>query len=141
MRLTISTIIACLLFGIAAAPAMANGVSHAPNLLPGTTLVDANWVKQQLDTGRPLTIIDARIDSEFRQGHLPGAINIFDGDFDAQRHQLPQSKEHPLLFYCNGPKCLKSYESAKRALMAGYKNVFWFRGGIPEWTREGFPLE
>lgn len=117
------------------------GNQQAPDILPGTTVVDSLWVKQQLDAGKPLSIIDARIDSEFHEGHLPGAVNIFDGDFDAKRHLLPQQKDHPLLFYCNGPKCRKSYESAKRALAGGYKNVYWFRGGIPEWTRQGFPLE
>lgn len=117
------------------------GSQQAPDILPGTTIVDSLWVKQQLDAGTPLAIIDARIDSEFRQGHLPGAINIFDGDFDQKRHLLPLKKDHALLFYCNGPKCLKSYESAKRALADGYKNVYWFRGGVPEWNRQGFPLE
>lgn len=141
MRVKVPPILACLWLAFWAISAVAAGASQAPDVLPGTTLVDADWVKQQLDTGTPLAIIDARIDSEFRQGHLPGAVNIFDGDFDAERHRLPPNKDHPLLFYCNGPKCLKSYDSAKRALAVGYKRIYWFRGGVPEWTRQGFPLE
>lgn len=141
MRASISPILLGMWIALWLSSAALAGNSHAPDALPGTTVVEAEWVKHQLDAGNPLVIIDARIGSEYAQGHLPGAINIFDGDFAKEHHRLPQSKDHPLLFYCNGPKCLKSYDSAKRAIADGYSNVYWFRGGVPEWTRQGFPLE
>lgn len=112
-----------------------------PDTLPGATVVSADWLKNALDKREPLVVVDARIPSEYKDGHLPGAINIFDGTFEQDKSRLPGDKNLPLVFYCNGPKCAKSYESAKKALASGYSRVYWLRGGIPEWTTRGYPLE
>lgn len=112
-----------------------------PDGLPGATVVTADWLKNALDKHEPIVVVDARIASEYKDGHLPGAINIFDGTFEQEKGRLPVDKNLPLVFYCNGPKCAKSYESAKKALVSGYSRVYWLRGGIPEWTTRGYPLE
>jgi rhodanese-related sulfurtransferase len=46
-----------------------------------------------------------------------------------------------VIFACNGPECWKSYKSASAAIAAGYKKVYWFRGGFPEWSLAGYPTE
>ena len=50
-------------------------------------------------------------------------------------------KTKPVIFHCNGPECWKSYKAAKVALGMGFKTVYWFRGGFPEWDANGLPVE
>lgn len=66
----------------------------------------------------------------------------FDGradDFELSR--LPADKSTPIIFYCNGGECWKSYKACRTALKSGYSHVYWMRGGMPEWKAKGFPTE
>ena len=47
------------------------------------------------------------------------------------------AKDKPIIFLCNGPECWKSYKASRAAIAAGYKHVYWFRGGMPEWELAG----
>ncbi len=49
------------------------------------------------------TIVDARPGKLFIQGHIPGAISIYDAQFDKNLDKLPKNKENLLVFYCGGP--------------------------------------
>jgi rhodanese-related sulfurtransferase len=31
-------------------------------------------------------------------------------------------------------------KAVRKAVSYGYVNIFWFRGGIAEWTEKGFPV-
>jgi rhodanese-related sulfurtransferase len=67
-------------------------------------------------------------------------------DFDRKQDQfelakLPADKNAPLVFFCNAGECWKSYKASVVARDAGYKQVYWLRGGIPEWTAKGLPTQ
>ncbi len=49
------------------------------------------------------TIVDARPGKLFLEGHIPGAISIYDAQFDKNLDKLPKNKENLLVFYCGGP--------------------------------------
>jgi rhodanese-related sulfurtransferase len=53
--------------------------------------------------------------------------------------KLVQDKNAPVVFACNGAECWKSYKASQAAIAAGYKQVYWFRGGFPEWNLAGLP--
>jgi PQQ-dependent catabolism-associated CXXCW motif protein len=40
----------------------------------------------------------------------------------------------PLVFYCQGPRCWEGYNAGLRAIHAGYRNVYWYRGGVASWS-------
>ena len=44
-------------------------------------------------------------------------------------------KDRPMVFYCLNTQCWMSYNAALRAINMGYRNVFWYRGGIEAWQR------
>ena len=46
-----------------------------------------------------------------------------------------------MIFHCNGPECWKSYKASQVALASGFRTVYWFRGGMPEWERNGLALD
>lgn len=124
---------------------------ETPRELAGATIVAADRVKQLLDRGVP--IVDTRVGNEFAESHIRGAINIpykehslkapnfnaAQDNFDLAK--LPQDKDKPIVFYCNSGECWKSYKASTVALRAGYRQVFWFRGGYPEWKKMGLPVE
>ena len=121
-----------------------------PRELPGAKVVDAGAVVGLLAAGA--VYVDVRNDAEFKAGHLRGAQlgpyverSAKDTEFDASQdgfeiERLPVDRDAALIFACNGPECWKSYKASHAALRAGYRKVYWFRGGLPEWRAAGLPL-
>ena len=102
--------------------------------------VDFDFVKQQatLPPKKDVMLIDARpTGRKFNPGHIPGAINIPDDKFEKMTDQLPQDKSTLLLYYCEGPTCVLSHNSAKKAEALGYTNVKVYTNGYPEWIAKG----
>jgi len=124
---------------------------ESPADLPGAKIASAEQTKRMLDSGVP--VVDTRVGNEFAESHVKGAINVpykersaKARDFDAAQDsfdlaKLPADKGKAVVFYCNAGECWKSYKASTVALRAGYREVYWFRGGLPEWKRMGFPVE
>lgn len=48
-------------------------------------------------------------------------------------------KSTPLLFYCTAD-CWQSWNAARRALLWGYNNIFWYPDGTDGWIEEDHPV-
>ncbi|MFZ5997618.1 MAG: rhodanese-like domain-containing protein [Nitrospirota bacterium] len=48
-------------------------------------------------------LIDTRPAPKFGEGHIPGAINIYDVEFDKHSDKLPRDKDFLIIYYCAGP--------------------------------------
>lgn len=109
--------------------------------IDGVTVVDADALIELAQQLQELRIIDARIPSDRRFGYIEGSINLPDveTDCDSLAHIVPD-RQTPTLFYCNGPKCGRSERAVRIARDCGYQRLFWYRGGIAAWIREGFPV-
>lgn len=139
---------AALLCAAALAPAHA---AETPASLAGVKLIKAEEAKKMLDSGVPL--IDTRVAAEYAEKTIKGAKSVpyreksaKAVDFDATQDQfdlskLPADKGAPVVFFCNAGECWKSYKASVVAQKAGYKQVHWFRGGMPEWTSKGLPTQ
>ena len=46
-----------------------------------------------------------------------------------------------MVFYCNGDMCQRSALASEKAVAWGWANVFYYRGGFPDWKKAGLPLE
>jgi PQQ-dependent catabolism-associated CXXCW motif protein len=80
--------------------------------------------------------------------HLPyaGSFGTFNDRFQSTLantlNTLVQGHhEVPLVFFCQGIRCWESYNAALRARVAGFPNVFWYRGGLAAWQEAGFPMQ
>src|SRR5674476_1570466 len=125
--------------------------ADTPDSLKGATLVDAVKAKSLSDAG--VKVIDSRVANEYAESHIKGAINVpykeksaKAVDFDVKQDstdlsKLPADKNTAILIYCNGAECWKSYKASVAAIKAGYKTVYWFRLGLPEWKAKGYPTE
>jgi len=104
-------------------------------------LVDYDFVKPYVNIPpKPgVTLIDSRpAGRKFGPGHIPGAINIPDSDFDKlAASKLPADKNQLLIFYCEGLECALSHQSAFKAEKLGYTNIRVYPGGNPDWVAKG----
>lgn len=82
-------------------------------------------------------LIDSRPANVFSSGHINGAINIPDAQFEEFAYLLPEDKNKLLIFYCGGMHCALSGNSAEKAQQLGYENVKVYQEGIPAWTKAG----
>jgi len=123
------------------AMALLGAPAHADHL-GELKVIPAEQLKAWIDQGRRMVLIDSRVASEFRAGHIPTAINIPEPTMERAREKLPRDKQELVIFYCNGfPECKKSHDACTRAREWGYTNVHWFRDGLPAWQAKGYPVE
>ncbi len=124
---------------------------ESPASVAGAKIVTAVEAKQLIDKGVP--VFDLRTPTEYAEGHIKGAALVAykeksakEVNFKAEEDsfdlsKLPSDKNAPLVFYCAGVNCWKSFKGGTVAVKAGYKNLSILRGGYPEWKEKGFPLE
>jgi UPF0176 protein len=98
----------------------------------------AKELKQWLDEGRPVTLLDTRNDYEVKLGTfknaLPIGIDHF-RDFPAAVRRLPAAmKEQPIVMFCTGGiRCEKAGPFMERE---GFKHIFQIEGGILKYFEE-----
>ena len=120
-----------------------------PRQLPGASIPTAEEVAALLKKGA--TMYDTRTLEEYNTRRIQGAKFVpyieksrkelgYDEKIDSfDMSKIEQDKNAHVIFACNGAECWKSYKAALLAVKAGYKNVYWFRGGFPEWSLAGLP--
>lgn len=102
---------------------------------PGLQYITTSDLNNQYDKA---SIIDVRSKLEFdvvhinKAAHLPMAVATFAKDLEKVRQKTATS---PLVFYCNGHTCEKSYDAAAEANKAGFKSVLVYDAGILDWTK------
>jgi rhodanese-related sulfurtransferase len=87
---------------------------------------------------REVTVLDVRPVEEYKEGHLPGALNIPLNQLEKELQNLPDHKE--VVAYCRGPHCILAFEAVSKLRKGGFK-ALRFEAGFPEWKRLGLPVE
>jgi UPF0176 protein len=98
----------------------------------------ARELKQWLDEGRPVTLLDTRNDYEVKLGTFKNALAIGVDHFrefpDAVRKLPSRMKEQPIVMFCTGGiRCEKAGPFMERE---GFKNIFQLEGGILKYFEE-----
>ena len=83
------------------------------------------------------TVLDVRPEDEFRQGHLPDALNIPLSQLERRLAELPANRE--VVAYCRGPWCVLSFEAVAALRQRGYQ-ARRLEDGFPEWKVAGLPV-
>ena len=99
---------------------------------------DVAAVKQRLDAGEKLLLVDTREESEWARGHLPGAIHLSKGIIERDIEKTVPDKSAEIILYCGGG--FRSALAADNLQKMGYTNVFSMDGGIRGWRDKGYPL-
>ena len=98
--------------------------------------IDATALKERIDAGEDIALIDIRSDAELAQGILPNAEHLAMHLIPLQMHDLPKDKD--VVLYCRSGA--RSYHACNFLGQQGIHNVLNLRGGIIAWAREGFEI-
>ncbi len=92
--------------------------------------IGANELKQELDAGKPIVIVDVREPHEYEIAHIDGAVLVPLGELPQRLHELDDHAE--IVTHCHhGARSLKALEILKAA---GFSKVRSLRGGIDAWA-------
>ena len=112
-------------------------LAHFEGLLGFET--DCWDVHASLASGEPgFVLLDVRSPERFREGHVPGAVNLPHGRLTA-RNLAEYPEDTLFVVYCAGPHCNGADKAAVRLARLG-RTVKKMIGGIVGWNDEGFTV-
>jgi rhodanese-related sulfurtransferase len=94
-------------------------------------------------------IVDVREPHEYRDGHVPDAINIPRGMLELRAdpgspvrdETLTEDQSARVLVYCTKAPGARSLLAAQTLARMGYERVEVLGGGLISWTEAGLPVE
>ena len=117
-----------------------SSASYANDEFPGRTLypsvpyIEINELADKFDNYQ---IVDVRSPYEFGILRIKGATNIpiASESFIKEVSKLHESDTRPIIMYCNGKTCMKSYRAANKCLRNKISNVIAYDHGIIDWAK------
>ena len=87
--------------------------------------------------------IDARPEDHYMEGHIAGAQNIYESEWQSHIPELVKiSRDQLIVTYCGGgDECELSHDLAKDLQGIGFKKVVVYTGGIKDWTAKKYPVQ
>ena len=98
-------------------------------------LLSVHKLKDKLDRGEELLVLDARAKEEWGAGHIEGTLNIYVGHLEQRVAEVPRDK--PVVVLCNVGHLAGL--AASILLRAGYQEVYTVPGSMKAWIAAGFP--
>jgi rhodanese-related sulfurtransferase len=92
-------------------------------------------VRERVARGDAFHLVDVREESEWRAGHLPGAIHIGKGVIERDIEKRVPDPDAELILYCGGG--YRSALAADALQRMGYRNVLSMAGGFSGWVGAG----
>jgi membrane protein DedA with SNARE-associated domain/rhodanese-related sulfurtransferase len=95
-------------------------------------------LRQRMDAGEKLIVIDLRDPSEWREGRIPGSLQFEQSQLDKM---IPAIAQAEAVLYCS---CRNEADGARAALRLKHRGVRRVRpleGGFERWLELGFPVE
>ncbi|MBL4614062.1 MAG: rhodanese-like domain-containing protein [Magnetovibrio sp.] len=111
----------------------------------GIPFVSVEDVKNRMDAGEDILVIDVRTAGEFtgNLGHIDGALNLDASALSSKLadlgEQLDAYKEHPIVVTCRTDN--RSPGAARILFHKGFKNLMILNGGMSRWNKNGYPVD
>jgi hydroxyacylglutathione hydrolase len=93
-------------------------------------------LKEKLDRGEELLVLDTRGQDEWDKGHIKGALHIYVGYLESRLSEVP--KDRPVAVICNVGH--RAGLGASILLRAGYQDVYNVLGSVKAWVAAGYPV-
>ncbi len=133
----IVVILSAYLLGLSSFAVIADEAAKFPHRaqFKNVAVMELEALHQQFES---VVLVDVRSRYEYETLHIKGALHI---PLDKQKlvpavQELRKQGPKPIVFYCNGTTCKKSYEAAELAMGAGVGNVYAYDAGLDAWTRQ-----
>ncbi len=102
-------------------------------------VVHTEELKRWYDTGKQMTIVDARTEENYDNITLPKAIWLpADAPTSLIQSTLP-IKDQLIVVYCWSLACPASGKLTSRLKQAGYTKVYEYSEGLEDWMQNGYP--
>ena len=95
-------------------------------------------VAKRFAEGDNLLIVDVREESEYANGHIPGALHISKGVMERDVETLIPDPTAEVILYCGGG--YRSILTADNLIKMGYTNIISMDGGWSGWTSKGLAV-
>ena len=99
-------------------------------------LLSVHQLKEKLDRGKDLLVLDARDQREWDTGHIQSSLHIYTGHVESRVSEIPRDK--PVAVLCSVGH--RAGIAASVLLRAGFTQVYNVLGSVTAWRRAGFPL-
>lgn len=97
-------------------------------------------LKEMIDRGDGVRLMDARAHDAFEAEHLPGAVSM-PSDHIGPHALSGLSRSEKVVTYCSSFKCEASEIAARKLEKYGFEQVLRFEGGLKDWKEAGYPTE
>lgn len=125
--------------------------SPTPLAITGGRRVVTAELRQMLATSEPPLLVDVlagRHDRTIDGAHYLPAAGTGGAFDDVAQHRLSTmlarlthgDRSRVLVIFCGGAQCWESYNAVLRAAHAGYRTLYWYRGGLAAWSAAGLPM-
>lgn len=103
-------------------------------------MLDVDALKQQLERGEPVLVLDVRDPAEFNdpEGHTPGATNLPLAELPVRVTELAHRRQDAIRLVCRTDR--RSAQAAGLLADAGFADVRVVRGGMTAWRAMGGPI-
>jgi rhodanese-related sulfurtransferase len=150
-RRSVVTALAVLLGGVAMAanaaePAAATKAASVPAAVPAANapapqfalpdMSQAALLEHQAKHADHLFVLDVRSPEEFREGHVPGAVNVPYDQIAARIAEVPKDKD--VVLYCRSGR--RAGIAADVLAANGYTRLSHLEGDMPAWIAQGRPV-
>jgi rhodanese-related sulfurtransferase len=106
-----------------------------------TATISREEIKNRLDRGEPITLVEALPPKYFDHAHLPDAINIPHDQVRELAPSLLPDKEALIAVYCASTECNNSRIATDLLHNLGYVNVREYVDGKKDWIEARMPVE
>lgn len=100
--------------------------------------ISCKELRRRLDAGENVMVVDVRPTSEYRSGHIAGAVSIPLDELGDRLDELSDDVE--VVAYCRGPFCVLAPEAVEQLQQAG-RRARRLDVGFPDWRLAGLPTE
>lgn len=83
-------------------------------------------------------IVDVRTEGEFKEGHVPNAVNMPLSDLTQFIEELKRTNK-PILVYCRSGK--RAWQAEQIMIDSGVTNVYHLDGDMLAWYKNNLPVE
>lgn len=103
--------------------------------------ISRDELKGILENGGGVTIVEALGEKYWKDGHLPGAIQLDYPEVRGRAGEVLPDRDAKIVVYCASEACQNSVKAAGELEALGYTNVYEYSGGKQDWVEAGLELE
>ena len=101
--------------------------------------VDALTLKEWMETGNNVILVDARAEEDYAAGHLPGAVSLLNSEVEKKAKSLLPGGVR-IVVYSNDAECPASGLVAGKLDRMGFGPVYDYNASYRDWVQRGYPL-